>query len=201
MYGRSSVSLYVHPSLCLPKSLFACSSACLFICLSCHMPAFSSVCVPICPSFHLYVCPSVCFSFYLFTVCLCVHLSVLSIHITVYLSVHPSVCSSICLFIHLSVHPSVCSSICLFIHLSVHPSVCSSTCRSIHHLHLSLYLSALLSVLHLSIFPFLRVCMSVGPPVHLVKCLSIFRFICPSDCVSVYALLHLFICSPVCLNV
>ena len=70
----------------------------------------------------------------------------LSIHLSIYLSIHPSIYLPISLCIHSSVCLSVCPSICLSVYLSVCPSVCLSPtnlsmCLSIY---LSFHLDSLL---------------------------------------------------------
>jgi len=76
--------------------------------------------------------------------CVCIHMfvciSVLFVHLSVFLPFH----TLVCLPISLSVYPSVCLPICLFfcphIRLSVYPSVClavhPSACLSIVSVHI-----------------------------------------------------------------
>ena len=62
---------------------------------------YFSIKIPIHPSIYLFI----------------LHLSI------IYLYIHPSLYSSIFIFIHLYIHPSLYSSIFIFIHLSTHLSI------------------------------------------------------------------------------
>ena len=68
--------------------------------------------------------------------CPFVHLFILFyVHLSVCLSVRPSIHPSVCLFlcprIHLSICLSFCLSVCLCVRPSIHPSVCLSLCSSV----------------------------------------------------------------------
>ncbi len=104
---------------------------------------------------HLSVCSSVYLfdATKLFDACPSDHISViLSVRPSVSLSVCPSVRSFTCLSVHLAIFPSVCLSAppplclsfhlsvcqsvplstCLSAHMSVHPLICPSVCQSVH---------------------------------------------------------------------
>ena len=82
----------------------------------------------------------------------------LSVHLSVWLSVRPSVILPVCQSDCLTVHPFVCSSVCLSVHLSIRVSVC---CPSVYSsVCLSFCLSVCLSV-HSCFYPL--VCSSTHP--------------------------------------
>ncbi len=140
----------------------------LFICLSLYLPD-CSICLSVSVFTNMYLWMSI----YMWTsVHLSIHMYIyLSIHI-IDLSVHPSVCQSIyllicpsvgisavTLWVFLSVCPSVCTSLCLSVYLLGCLTVCISICLPVS---LSVRLPNCLSI-NLSVWPsvYSPICVSV----------------------------------------
>ena len=88
---------------------------------------------------------------------------------------------------YLSIHPSICLSVCLSVYLSVHPSTCTSTCLSIYCCHLYcqevIGEDKLCAVLcdHdpcVCLTVYLAIYLPVCLPVYLSVCLSLWSVMC-----------------------
>jgi len=126
---QPSLSLYlfclsIHPNS--PSNPYTCPSRRLSISLSVHLSTCQSLSF-ICPTLRVFIPSSVHLSRTIYNyVCsflLSVHLSILSLHFSIY----PSVCSSLYLFIPPSNHPYISPSVRMHAHLfqrlSIHSSV------------------------------------------------------------------------------